>query len=83
MFENDSGVLLKKNDSSEIKQELQINESIEAPIEVGEKLGTMNYYINDNLIASVNLVSDTKITKRNLLNTFNYITTNWLNLFRT
>ena len=82
VFENDSGVLLKKNDSSEIKQELIINENIEAPISTGQQLGTMNYYINDNLVASVNLVSDSEITKKNLLNTFNYISTNWLNLFR-
>lgn len=82
VFENDSGVLLKKSDSSEIKQELIINENIEAPISVGQQLGTMNYYINDNLVASVNLVSDTEISKRSLLNTFNYIATNWLNLLR-
>lgn len=83
VFENDSGVLIKKNDSSEIRQELEINENIEAPIALREKLGTMNYYIDDKLIASVNLVSDSEVTKRNLLNTFNYIATNWLNLLRT
>lgn len=82
VFENDSGVILKKNDSSEIKQELIINENIEAPISIGQQLGCMNYYINDNLVASVNLVSDTEISKRNLLNTFTYVINNWFNLFR-
>ncbi len=42
----------------------------------------MNYYIDDKLITSVNLVSDSEISKKTLLNTFNYIATNWLNLLR-
>lgn len=82
VFENDSGVLVKKTDSSEITQELEINDNIEAPISLGEKLGEMKYYINNELVASVNLVSDSEVPKRNLLNTFNYITTNWVNLLR-
>jgi D-alanyl-D-alanine carboxypeptidase (penicillin-binding protein 5/6) len=83
VFENDSGVLLKKSNSSEIKQELSINENIEAPISKGTTLGSMNYYIDDNLISSVNLVAETDVSKKTLLNTFNYICTNWLNLLRT
>lgn len=38
VFENDSGVLLKKSDSSEIKQELILNDTIEAPINKGDIL---------------------------------------------
>lgn len=82
VFENDSGVLVKKSNSSEIKQELTLNENIEAPINTGDVLGTMNYYIDDNLISSVNLVSENDISKKTLLNTFNYISSDWLNLLR-
>lgn len=39
VFENDSGVLLKKSDSSEVKQELILNDTtIEAPINKGDIL---------------------------------------------
>lgn len=82
VFENDSGVLVKKSNSSEIKQELTLNENIEAPINSGDVLGKMNYYIDDNLISSVNLVSENNISKKTLLNTFNYIASDWLNLLR-
>ncbi len=37
-FENDSGILIKKSNSSEIKQELILNENIEAPIKKGDVL---------------------------------------------
>jgi len=82
MFENDSGVLIKKSNSSEVKQELILNENIEAPINKNDVLGTMNYYINDNLVSSVNLVAENEISKKTLFNTFNYISSNWINLFR-
>lgn len=38
VFESDSGVLLKKSDSSEVKQELILNDKIEAPINKGDIL---------------------------------------------
>ena len=82
VFENDSGVLIKKNETADIKQELILNEHIEAPINCGDVLGKMNYYINDNCIASVNLVSDSNISKKTFLNTFYFITKDWFNLFR-
>lgn len=82
VFENDSGVLIKKSNSSEIKQELILNENIEAPIKKGNVLGKMNYYIDNKLISSVNLVAEENINKKTFLNMFNYIATNWLNLLR-
>lgn len=82
VFENDSGVLVKKNDSSEIIQEVELNNNIEAPISAGDQLGIIKYYINNELVSTVNLISDTDVSKRSLLNTFNYISCNWINLLR-
>ena len=82
VFENDSGVLIKKSDSSKIKQELILNENIEAPINTGDVLGKMNYYINENCVASVNLVAESDVSRKTLLNTFDFIARDWFNLFR-
>lgn len=82
VFENDSGVLIKKNNSLEINQELNLNENIEAPIMEGAVLGKMNYYLDNNLISSVNLIAEKQIDKKNLLNMFNFVATNWFNLLR-
>jgi len=83
VFENDSGVLIKKSDSSEITQEITLNENIEAPIAKGTSLGKVDYFLNNELISSVNLVADNDISKKSLLNLFDYISSKWLNLLRT
>lgn len=82
VFENDSGALIKKSDSSEITQELVLNESITAPISKGECLGVMNYYINNNLVSTVNLVAEKDIHKISITTMFSSISEQWFNLFR-
>ena len=82
VFENDSGILIKKGNSEEIKEELILNENISAPIKKGDILGKMNYYLDNQLACSVNLLSDSDISKKTLLNTFEYISLKWLNLLR-
>ena len=82
MFENDSGVLLKKADSQEITNETIINDNIEAPISSGDILGKVNFYVNNNFIKSVSLVSQNDISKKNFINIFQIVSSNWINLLR-
>lgn len=82
VFENDSGVLIKKTDSAEITQELTLNENIEAPISKGTVLGKVDYFLNNELISSVNLIADNDVSKKSLLTMFDYISSKWLNLLR-
>ena len=82
MFENDSGVPIKKDESDKIEEEIIINENIEAPVEKGKILGKINYNLNGETISTVNLVAENSISKKSLLNMFTYISSNWLNLLR-
>lgn len=82
VFENDSGVLIKKSDSSKVTQELILNENITAPISKEQHLGVMNYYIDSELVSTVNLVAEKDISKISVTNMFSYISELWFNLFR-
>ncbi len=82
VFENDSGALLKKNASADIVQEVKINENIEAPISQGQVLGTMNYYLNNELLTSVNLAAEKEVPKITFANMFSHISELWINLLR-
>lgn len=82
LFENDSGVLVKKNDSSEVTKELIIDENITAPISKDACLGIMNYYINGELISSVNLIAEEDIPKISISTMFSRISEMWFNLLR-
>ncbi len=82
VFDNNSGAILKKSDTSEITQEITINESIEAPISTGETLGKLDFYQNNELIDSVNLIAEKDIPKMSFMNMFHFISTYWINLLR-
>ena len=82
VLENDCGSLIKKGDSKNIQQEISINEDICAPINKGDVLGNVNFYIDGNLISTVNLIAETEVPKKNLINTFEYISSLWFNVLR-
>ena len=82
VLENDCGSLIKKGDSKNIQQEISINENICAPINKGDVLGNVNFYIDGNLISTVNLIAETEVPKKNLINTFEYISSLWFNVLR-
>ena len=82
VFENDGGVLIKKSEENKINQELNINENIEAPIRAGDVLGNINYYLDNELVFSANLVAEKDISKKNILNMFNFTVQNWFSILR-
>ena len=82
IFEDSSGVLIKKENSSEITEELLINTPISAPIKQGDILGKINYYSNNELISSVNLISSKTIEKISIWNMFEHISEKWLHLLK-
>lgn len=82
VFEKSSGILVEKTNKSEVTQELVLNENLQAPINKGDVIGNVNYYLDDNLIDSVNLVASSSIAKKTFWNTFNYIASDWIRMFK-
>lgn len=82
IFNKSYGCIVKKGSSSEISSEIILNKNISAPITKGQILGTVNFYMNEEKIGEVNIVSEENINKKNIFNTFIYVTSNWGNLLR-
>lgn len=82
VFENDSGVVLEKTNSSEINQEIELNPSIEAPIEKNQVLGKMNFYLDNELVSSVNLIAENDVPKITTINLLKQITKSWFTILR-
>ena len=76
------GILVKKSSSTDITQEIILNENISAPIQKGEILGTVHFYLDNELLDSVNLVSKNEVKKLSIASMFEDITSIWLNLLR-
>ena len=82
LYESDSGALIKNTDSGEITSEITLNENISAPIKAGDVLGQAKFSINDEEIASVNLIAESDVEKIGIMSLFGMISEFWLNLFR-
>ena len=50
-------VLLKKSDLPNLRQELSLPESVSAPVEQGEQLGTLSLYAGDTLLTEIPLTA--------------------------
>jgi len=62
--QSDTKALLPKDVSiSEIRQEIHTQEGLIAPVAKHAVIGTVNYYYNDELVGTANLIADTEIKK--------------------
>ena len=82
VFENDYGKLIKKGDSNNIEQNVEINSNITAPIKKGDVVGKVTFVDGSNNISSVNLVADRDISKITLWNMTTHLYNIWFNLSR-
>lgn len=82
VMENDSGILMKKGDSSDISQEIELEDSVNAPIIQGQKLGQITYLRNGEKLATVNLVASCEIKKISFSEVTKKTYWKWFSLFR-
>ena len=67
-MEKDVSALIGKGDEKNIRTEIIYDDQISAPIAYREKLGTINCYLNDELISSGNLLSNQEVKRKNFIN---------------
>lgn len=67
------GALLKKSQSPSITQKLNLPEKLNAPVKKGEKIGTVDFYLDDSQIGTVDIISTANIDKMSFLTAFLWI----------
>lgn len=82
VYEKDSGILVKKASSTDISQEIVLNENITAPIFEGDILGTVHFYLDNELLDSINLIAKNDVKKLSLFSMYGHIISNWFHLLR-
>ena len=82
VYENSPSFLVKKGEESNITYEISLKDSVQAPIEKGQQLGTITYSLNGSNINTVNLVANNSVEKIGLINMSKFIFNNWFNLLR-
>lgn len=82
VYETSPSFLIKKGEESGVTYEINLNDSVQAPISQGQQLGTITYSLNNTKIATVNLVAETSVRKIDLLSMTKNIFNNWFTLLR-
>ena len=77
-----NSIMLQKGTESKITHEINIPDTLPAPISKGEKIGEINYYIDGNLISSVEIISDKSIKKIGFVSMSTYLIKQWFSLLR-
>ena len=82
VYETSPSFLVKKGEESKITYELNLPDTVSAPISKGQQLGTITYYSDGAKLDTVNLISDSTINKISFISMTKHISYNWLNLLR-
>lgn len=59
-------ILLKKSDSAKITQKVNLKDKVTAPVKKGDKLGSVDVYVGDEQIGSVDITAQSDIKRMNL-----------------
>lgn len=76
------GVLLKKGTENNVVQNIQMEQKLTAPVEKGQKIGTVTFTLDGNLIQSIDIISESEVKKETLMNVASYIYERWFCLLR-
>lgn len=82
IFAENSGVLIEKGQESSVVQNVYIEENISAPIEAGQKIGEVKYTLNDELVATSDIVASESVSKINIYTMCQKIYWQWFTLLR-
>ncbi|NLC43257.1 MAG: D-alanyl-D-alanine carboxypeptidase [Clostridiales bacterium] len=70
--------LIKSGDSKEYEREIILDEKISAPLNMGDKIGTLNLKQDNKVIKSLDIVSDREVLKANVFDYFKKIFDDWV-----
>ena len=76
-YETSVGSLVKKGESKNVEQTINIPEIISAPINKGDVIGNIVYTIDGNEVAKVNIIANESVEKNNIINMINYVFKKW------
>ena len=82
LFSEDKYCLVPKEQTSEVTQQINIPDNVQAPIGKGSKIGEINYFYDDKLIATVDIISDRNVSKNTFVNMSGFLIKKWFSLLR-
>ncbi|MGN1384164.1 MAG: D-alanyl-D-alanine carboxypeptidase family protein [Clostridia bacterium] len=82
LFDEDSGVIIKKGENKNIEQIISVPDTLIAPITKGQKVGEVSYCLNGERITTINIIAEKEIKKISLINFSSKLFKSWFCLLR-
>lgn len=81
-YADTSGKIMNKKSEGNVEQEIIINDNVSAPIEAAQVLGKVEFKVDGEVVASVDLVAENDVAKLNIFTMGKRILKKWFYLFR-
>ena len=82
ILENDAEVLMSIGNNKDVTQEIKLDDTFNAPILEGQKLGEVEFSINGNVVSTVNLVANKSSDKLSFGSIIKFVMNKWFNMLR-
>lgn len=82
ILENDAEVLISNGNNKDVTQEVKLDDTFNAPILEGQKLGEVEFSINGNVVSTVNLVANKSSDKLSFGSIIKFVMNKWFNMLR-
>ncbi len=82
VYESSASVVIKKGLETSVNQTITLDNNLEAPIVKGQKIGTATYTLNDEVIATVNIIANGDVMKSGFVNITSNLYSKWFKLMR-
>lgn len=82
ILENDAEVLISNGSNKDVTQEVKLDDTFNAPILEGQKLGEVEFSINGNVVSTVNLVANKSSDKLSFGSIIKFVMNKWFNMLR-
>lgn len=82
ILENDAEVLMSNGSNKNVTQEIKLDDTFNAPILEGQKLGEVEFSINGNVVSTINLVANKSSDKLSFGSIIKFVMNKWFNMLR-
>ena len=82
ILKNDVGIVIKKSKGNSISQNIELLNSISAPVSKGQKVGEVSFYLDNKEIGKADLVSSSDISKYSFGAMATKVYKSWFSLLR-
>ena len=82
ILSENAGAIIEKGQENNVEQILNLEENLQAPIEEGQKIGSISFSLDGNEISIVDIIAKNSVDKINLFSMAKRIYYSWIDLLR-